>query len=47
MKVKKSLAIRIHNCPECELVLDRDENAARNIAARGFGQTLLGVNVVH
>jgi putative transposase len=29
--VKKSLSVRNHNCPECEMVLDRDENAAINI----------------
>jgi putative transposase len=32
--VKKDLSVRIHNCPGCGLVLDRDENAARNIMAR-------------
>lgn len=31
--VRKSLAVRIHRC-ECGLVLDRDENAARNILGR-------------
>ena len=29
--VAKSLSIRVHKCPFCGLVLDRDENAARNI----------------
>jgi putative transposase len=29
--VKKDLSIRIHNCPACGLVIDRDINAARNI----------------
>jgi putative transposase len=29
--VKKSLAVRIHNCPYCKLSLDRDINAALNI----------------
>lgn len=29
--VKKSLAVRIHNCSHCGLSLDRDINAARNI----------------
>jgi putative transposase len=29
--VKKSLAIRMHNCPVCGLILDRDHNAAINI----------------
>ncbi|PIQ27099.1 transposase [bacterium (Candidatus Blackallbacteria) CG18_big_fil_WC_8_21_14_2_50_49_26] len=32
--VKKSLAVRIHRCPHCGLEMDRDENAARNIAAK-------------
>ncbi len=35
-KVEKTLADRIHACPYCGLVLDRDENAAINILA--FGQ---------
>jgi len=34
-KVEKSLAVRIHNCPYCSLVMDRDENAARNILQVG------------
>jgi len=29
--VKKSLAVRIHRCDSCGLVLDRDHNAAKNI----------------
>ena len=29
--VRKTLRTRIHECPACGLVLDRDENAARNI----------------
>jgi len=29
--VKKSLAVRVHNCPSCGLSLDRDINAALNI----------------
>ncbi len=33
--VKKDLSVRIHNCPHCGLVLDRDINAAKNILARG------------
>jgi len=32
--VKKSLAVRVHKCPECGLVMDRDENAAVNILVR-------------
>lgn len=33
--VPKTLAVRVHSCPDCGLVLDRDENAARNIHAAG------------
>ena len=33
--VQKSLNIRIHACPECNLILDRDVNAARNILLLG------------
>ncbi len=29
--VKKSLSMRTYCCPHCELILDRDQNAARNI----------------
>ena len=29
--VKKSLSVRVHDCPHCGLVLDRDHNAAINI----------------
>lgn len=35
--VKKSLAVRMHRCPDCKLELDRDINAARNIVALGTG----------
>lgn len=33
--VPKSLSVRVHKCP-CGCELDRDENAARNILARGL-----------
>jgi putative transposase len=29
--VPKGLSVRVHVCPDCGLVLDRDVNAARNI----------------
>ncbi|MFA4971319.1 MAG: transposase [bacterium] len=36
--VPKSLATRVHRCPSCGLVLDRDLNAARNIVWLGRSQ---------
>jgi len=33
--VKKDLSVRVHNCPHCGLVMDRDLNAALNILALG------------
>jgi transposase len=44
-RVKKSLSMRTHVCPSCGLVLDRDQNAARNIldsALRTAGQAGTG-----
>jgi putative transposase len=43
-RVEKSLSIRTHVCPSCGLILDRDENAARNI--QGAGQALQGATTV-
>ena len=40
-RVPKTLSMRTHNCPTCGLVLDRDENAARNI--QRAGQALRGL----
>lgn len=40
-KVPKSLAVRIHRCNKCQLVLDRDYNAALNILQRGLKSLLL------
>ena len=34
--VRKSLEERVHSCPVCGLVMDRDENGARNILRRGL-----------
>jgi putative transposase len=34
--VRKDLSVRHHDCPHCGLSLHRDENAARNILARGL-----------
>ncbi|MBR6870674.1 MAG: transposase [Candidatus Methanomethylophilaceae archaeon] len=35
--VHKGLGVRVHECPICGLVLDRDVNAARNILRIGLG----------
>jgi putative transposase len=43
-QVRKSLSVRTHICPSCGLVLDRDENAARNILRAG--QAHRGVGAV-
>jgi putative transposase len=34
--VPKDLSVRVHSCPVCGLVMDRDENAALNILALGL-----------
>ena len=36
VRVEKGLGERMHRCPECGLVLDRDVNAARNVLKRGL-----------
>jgi putative transposase len=43
-RIEKSLSVRTHVCPSCGLVLDRDENAARNI--QWAGQALQGATTV-
>jgi IS605 OrfB family transposase len=40
-RIEKSLSVRTHVCTNCGLILDRDENAARNI--QWLGQRLRGV----
>ncbi|MBD2415496.1 transposase [Nostoc calcicola FACHB-389] len=43
--VVKTLSTRTHECPHCGTVLDRDENAALNILAKGLSTTgHLGTN---
>lgn len=37
--VSKSLSIRTHICPYCNLVVGRDENAAKNILKKGLDQS--------
>jgi len=34
--VEKALSVRVHHCPVCGLIMDRDENAAINILALGL-----------
>lgn len=45
-RVKKTLSIRTHVCPKCNLVIDRDENAALNILAKGLNQAGLTLSTV-
>jgi putative transposase len=35
-KVPKTLSVRLHECPKCQLSMDRDENAAVNILNRAL-----------
>ncbi len=43
-KVPKTLEIRIHDCPKCLTVLDRDLNAAKNILVRAINAVGLTVS---
>ncbi len=36
MIVKKTLSDRVHTCPQCGLMMDRDQNAAINIMRLGL-----------
>ena len=38
MRVPKSISERVHACPHCGLILDRDVNAARNTLQKAVGQ---------
>ncbi|MDJ0599022.1 MAG: transposase [Crocosphaera sp.] len=42
-KVPKTLSVRLHECPKCNLTMDRDENAAVNILKKRFS-AVLGVS---
>jgi len=44
--VRKDLSVRIHDCPQCGLVLNRDHNAALNILALGLQSISTGSPVV-
>ncbi|WP_202224822.1 zinc ribbon domain-containing protein [Okeania sp. KiyG1] len=37
-KVPLTLSVRIHYCPKCKVVLDRDENAAINILNKALNE---------
>ena len=39
-RVQKTLSTRTHICPNCGLILDRDENAALNILAKALDGTV-------
>jgi len=41
--VPKSLSVRVHRCSNCGIILDRDENAAKNILIRAVGQQVKDV----
>jgi putative transposase len=43
-KVPKTLSVRLHQCPKCQLELDRDENAAINILYKGLNAVGLTVS---
>ena len=43
IKVPKDLSVRIHDCPNCHLKIDRDVNAAKNILRAGLALRALTV----
>jgi putative transposase len=43
VKAKLPLHVRVFDCDECPLTMDRDENAARNLAALAVSMTVTGV----
>ena len=44
-KVPKSLAVRIHRCDKCNLVMDRDYNASINILQKGLDIFGIGLDM--
>ena len=44
--VPKKLSERVHSCPHCEIVIDRDLNAAINIKNRAVGHSVRSVRGV-
>ena len=45
--VKKSLSVRVHYCPDCGLIIDRDHNAAINIGNRAAAALRGGTSVTN
>jgi len=43
--VKKDLSVRIHKCPSCKIVIDRDYNAAINIMRLGQSRQALDLRI--
>ncbi|MEA5498571.1 zinc ribbon domain-containing protein, partial [Limnoraphis robusta] len=43
-KVPKTLSVRLHQCPKCNLEMDRDENAAINILLKALNAVGLTVS---
>ncbi len=43
-KVPKTLSVRLHECPKCNLEMDRDENAAVNILSKALNAVGLTVS---